>query len=634
MSTNNVVNRNIGPENEDFLAKLPPSASALLNEAKPYSDVPDELKALDNWVCFRHETKLNGETQNAPYCVDNIDGKRHAKSNDSSTWSTFDGAVQASINPARNLDGVSFMLLGTPYLGFDFDAVVQNQILDPFVASILRLMGDPYAELSYSDTGSRVFVECANLPKPQKTIFKEAGHGVEIYHGEWAAKALTIKGNRYSGHGVPTITPAQFELVHLLCSQFHDAKFKALWLGDTSAYGSDKNRADEALCCRLARLLNFNPDKIDAAFRMSGLMRTKWTQRKDYRDSTISKAIKFEKTRDVQPSKTGEPALETTRVKRMGNAIRPKKLRWLWQDKISMGKITLFAGHPDNGKSLAATNTAATCSTGRAFPNSQQNLVPPSGVLMLIGEDDLDDTTVPRLMAANADMSKIHLLEGVKRGGAEEDDVRLDRDLAAVEAELIENPDIRLVVIDPISNYLGDVSMVNEQDVRRVMIPLKNLAAKCNVAILIIMHLNKKSDLDAIARVGGAMAFIGVSRSAWIFQRDAETDGRQSSSFTMSGLKNNLTAARGGLSYTIDATKIPVPDEPEDVWGPFIVWGEVNHKTANEALGKPLPVRHGSANRTSSQRTRPVHRRPGQDRRSAATRSVGEGRTRTEVQAW
>ena len=34
------------------------------------------------------------------------------------------------------------------------------------------------------------------------------------------------------------------------------------------------------------------------------------------------------------------------------------------------------------------------------------------------------------------------------------------------------------------------------------------------------MHLNKKKDLDAISRVGGCMAFIGIARCSWLFQRD------------------------------------------------------------------------------------------------------------------
>jgi primase-polymerase (primpol)-like protein len=92
-----------------------------------YTDVPDELKAPANWVCFRHEDAPKGGKQNRPYAINGS----AAKVNDSSTWSTFDDAVQAPINPARNFDGISFMLLGTPYLGFDFDDVVQNEIVNP-----------------------------------------------------------------------------------------------------------------------------------------------------------------------------------------------------------------------------------------------------------------------------------------------------------------------------------------------------------------------------------------------------------------------------------------------------------------------------------------------------------------------
>ena len=284
---NTSPNSNISAADEAFVG---------LHSPEPYSDLPPELKTRDNWVNFRHE-QAHGRMSNLPY---RVDSPGHAKVNDPSTFSTFDDASTAASNPARNFDGISFMLQGTPYLGFDFDDVVHAGILEQYVASILRAMGDPYAEVSFSGTGLRVFVNCPDLPRPSKTLFKNAEYGVEIYHGAWAAKALTVTGNRYSGSAIPTITPVQFELIHVLCSQILDSKFKALWLGDTSAYSMDDNRADEALCCRLARLFNFDAEKMDAAFRWSALgRRDKWT-RKDYRALTINKAITFVKSQDVQ----------------------------------------------------------------------------------------------------------------------------------------------------------------------------------------------------------------------------------------------------------------------------------------------------------------------------------------------
>jgi len=270
---------------------------------------------------------------------------------------------------------------------------------------------------------------------------------------------------------------------------------------------------------------------------------------------------------------------------RPGKDIKPKKVKWLWNERVPLGKITLLAGNPDNGKSLAANSLAASVTTGGSFPDSP-NLLPPSDVLMLVGEDDIDDTAVPRLMAAKADMSKIHFAD---TDTDEAGEIRLDKHLPVVEQWLNENPNIRLVVIDPISNYLGDVSMVAEQEVRSVLIPLKSLASRKNVAVVLVMHLNKKSELDAISRVSGAMAFIGVARCSWLFVRDeADEDGAVRDSFSMVRIKNNLAkASSGGLAYHIDTAKVPVEGETEPAWAPFVVWGGIVQKSADDALKHP-----------------------------------------------
>lgn len=287
--------------------------------------------------------------------------------------------------------------------------------------------------------------------------------------------------------------------------------------------------------------------------------------------------------------------IKTKPILRDGNTIEPCRINWLWENKIPLGKITLFAGNPDNGKSMASTSVAAICTRGDAYPGSRCSEAP-SDVLMMLGEDDLDDTAVPRLMAAGADMKRIHFLEAARPAQMENREVRLDMDIPAV-AELLEkNSKIRLIIIDPISNYLGEVSMVAEQEVRSILIPLKRLAEKYNVAVVLVMHLNKKADLDAISRVGGAMAFIGVARCSWLFARNPvekiegeekplESDPKLPDTFSMLRIKNNLvSASRSGLSYSIGLASVPVPNEP-DMTVPFVQWGEVIDGTADDALG-------------------------------------------------
>ena len=295
---------------------------------------------------------------------------------------------------------------------------------------------------------------------------------------------------------------------------------------------------------------------------------------------------------------------ETEPILRNGNEITPQRIKWLWENKIPLGKITLFAGNPDNGKSLAVTSVAAICSRGDKFKECyfQQE---PADVLMLLGEDDLEDTAIPRLMAADADLSKIHFLEAVRPVALENREVRLDMDIPAIERQLKANPNIRLLIIDPISNYLGAVSMVAEQEVRSILIPLKRAAEEFNIAVVLVMHLNKKNDLDAISRVGGAMAFIGVARCSWLFARNVqeETDSgdgtspqeKQPDTFSMLRLKNNLVSAnRAGMSYSVLTKHIPVPGEP-DLIIPYVSWGEVIDGSAEEALDRSRGARGGHA---------------------------------------
>lgn len=294
----------------------------------------------------------------------------------------------------------------------------------------------------------------------------------------------------------------------------------------------------------------------------------------------------------VEELKARVTQTETISILRSASDITPKQIQWLWDKRIPLGKITLFAGNPDNGKSLASTGVAAICSTGGTFSGTVVSC-PPSDVLMLIGEDDADDTAVPRLMSAQADLKRIHFLESVRPVKMENREVRLDMDIPAIERQLEANPNIRLMIIDPISNYLGDVSMVAEQEVRSILIPLKRMAEKFSIAIVIVMHLNKKADLDAISRVGGAMAFIGVARCSWLFSRNVQEDApegedvtpveRKNDSFSMLRIKNNLvSSSNSGLAYSVAVR--PVLIEGVQVNIPYVVWGSLIEGSADDVL--------------------------------------------------
>jgi hypothetical protein len=271
------------------------------------------------------------------------------------------------------------------------------------------------------------------------------------------------------------------------------------------------------------------------------------------------------------------------------SGTKTRRYQWLWPARLPLGKLALFVGNPDNGKSLTTVEVAAIVSTGRQWPDCP-NRLPASKVLMLVGEDDIEDTTVPRLQAAGADLDNILFLksvilsEGLKNTQTERE-VQLDADLMEIKRVLSEHPEIRLITIDPISNYLGRTKMVAEQEVRAILIPLKNLAAEMNVCVLGVMHLNKKIDLGAINRIGGAMAFVGVARAVWLFAREDENPDQ----LYMLRVKNNNAKRNGGLIYQIEAR--PVQVEGSDDWMPAVKWiGEID-KSADDVLIKRTPGR-------------------------------------------
>lgn len=264
------------------------------------------------------------------------------------------------------------------------------------------------------------------------------------------------------------------------------------------------------------------------------------------------------------------------------DAVQTKKISWLWDQRIPFGKLSVLAGNPDQGKSLVTMYIASQLTTGRPLYGSSVAL-PACEVLIMAGEDEANDTVVPRLEAGQADLTKVHLAESiaVKDGKGltvGEREAQLDTDIQAIEAMLREHPGIRLVIVDPLSNYLGRANMNREQEVRQVLIPLKNLAARQNVAIVAVMHLNKSSDASAIHRIGGAVAFTGVARACWLFLEDPTEPTRH----LMLRVKGNIAKRIGGLSYLIKAKPVVVGGSPE--YQPYVEWVGATEQCASDVL--------------------------------------------------
>jgi AAA domain-containing protein len=257
---------------------------------------------------------------------------------------------------------------------------------------------------------------------------------------------------------------------------------------------------------------------------------------------------------------------------------------WLWPDRFAIGKIGILAGLPDEGKSQVLYYIAAVVTRGGAWPCGEGS-APQGNVLMLTCEDDPSDTVVPRLSAAGADLTRVEIIKMVRDNGQDRM-FSLADDLNLLRRKVIAAGNVAAVLIDPVSAYLGvgKVDSFRDSDVRGVLAPLHELANELRVAVVTIMHFNKKTDVtNALLRIANSLAFGAVARHVYGVVHDAENDRK-----LMVRAKNNLVeyARDTALAFTFAAREVGVdPRNNKPIIASYITWqSEHVDVTATEAM--------------------------------------------------
>ena len=260
--------------------------------------------------------------------------------------------------------------------------------------------------------------------------------------------------------------------------------------------------------------------------------------------------------------------------------IKPEEVEWLWRERLPLGKCVIVAGEGGLGKSMVAAWIAATVSRGGEWPCGEGRS-PLGSTIILTAEDGLADTLVPRLEAAGADRSKIHFASAVRVEDAGHRSFNLQRDLPELEKKIDELGDVLVVIIDPIASYLGKVDSHKNAELRAVLEPLGEMAARLRVTIIANTHLSKAAGGSANNRVIGSVAFVNHARAAFIVTKDPGDIGRRL--FLPS--KTNLGRAREGLAYRIADTCVGAGNGATPFMAPYVKWEESTvSMSADEAV--------------------------------------------------
>jgi putative DNA primase/helicase len=221
-----------------------------------------------------------------------------------------------------------------------------------------------------------------------------------------------------------------------------------------------------------------------------------------------------------KPNQTGErPPTAGLDVVCMAD-VRPTSIEWLWKDRIAIGKVSVLAGEGGRGKSTILCDLTARTTTGSSWPDGAA-ATPTGGVIILAAEDDVEDTLAPKLLAAGADLERIFVIRSVRDEKQRRRGFNLQADLERLEAEIRRRGNIRLIIIDPVSSYLGPVDSHKNAEVRAVLEPLGEMAARLRVAIICNNHFTKSGG-NANNRVIGSVAFVNQARAAFIVTPDGK----------------------------------------------------------------------------------------------------------------
>lgn len=303
-----------------------------------YIQIPQEIKAVKRWVCYKTEVRDGYETK----IPTNAISGGYASTSDPNTWSSFKLALSGCVK--YGFSGLGFMLgedkrTGETYFGVDLDnhadkvtGLKPYATADDFQEFAYIFINKLNSYTEYSHSGEGVHIICkGHLPNGARkskgvemydyrrffTMTGKVINNVPIRDCEEEIKPLweeylnkpSMANNNAStsNNSTPSKTTqivakinenksvtfeevevsnisvsnnlSDYELIEKIRNSQQGADFMRLYNGDMSAYNNDHSAADMAMCKILAFWTGCDIARMDRIFRQSALMRDKWERR-------------------------------------------------------------------------------------------------------------------------------------------------------------------------------------------------------------------------------------------------------------------------------------------------------------------------------------------------------------------
>ncbi len=222
------------------------------------------------------------------------------------------------------------------------------------------------------------------------------------------------------------------------------------------------------------------------------------------------------------------------------DTVTMKSIRWLDRPHLQRAAFHLVAGPKGCGKGTWTARTIASLTRG-VYGD-------PQDALIVSTEDSIEIDIVPRLRAADADLSRVHLVT---------EEFALPQDLRRLWLLAHEKANIGILVIDPLSAHMAAADSNAETSVRHAVGGLNKLADLLDCAVLGIRHLGKSRQDGALSAVLGSTAWVDLPRCVLAFAMDDEDE----MVFHVQIVAGNRTGRGNAQSYRIELRDVGL-EEP------------------------------------------------------------------------
>lgn len=232
--------------------------------------------------------------------------------------------------------------------------------------------------------------------------------------------------------------------------------------------------------------------------------------------------------------------------------VPEEPVSWLWPGWLAAGKSTLVVGDPAAGKTTATLDLLARLSRGDTMPDGYKIEKPVSSVFCSF-DDAPGDVIRPRLRAANADLSRIYWLDGVRTiGGNDKSRQFTLEDLDALGEQLIRieaNSEQRVgvLVIDPLSAFMGGRESNRIEHAYQVFGAIKKFIEPRGIAAIVLHHAGKGEARKAISVGVGSIGNDAAVRFKAFVTRDRDDETRR----LWLNAKCSIGSEPPGLAYSI-----------------------------------------------------------------------------------